>query len=62
MLKRLNKWDAKAVKNYRLFVKQRLYKKNREVLEEMEFGERLVKLQQTFELVEQDYLALLARI
>ncbi|KAJ3276517.1 histone acetyltransferase 1 [Terramyces sp. JEL0728] len=54
-LKRVDRWDARQVKQYRIFVKKRLYKKNKEVLEGMEFGDRLNALEQTYDKIEQDY-------
>ncbi|KAI8906052.1 histone acetyltransferase type B catalytic subunit [Gorgonomyces haynaldii] len=62
LLYRLPKYDPKKYKEYRLFVKQRLYNKNREVLKEMEFGDRLAALQHTFDAVEEDYRAVLKSI
>jgi histone acetyltransferase 1 len=62
LLKRLKKWDAEAVREYRLFVKKRIYKKNKEVLEDMDLGDRINKLQQTFELVEEDYLEIITKL
>ena len=62
ILKNIKMWDARCVKEYRLWVKKRIYNKNRDVLEEMDFGERLQKLQETFELVEQDYRSILEKI
>ena len=62
VLKNIPSWDARSVKEYRLWVKKRIYNKNRDVLEEMEFGERVSKLQETFDLVEKDYIAILGRI
>lgn len=62
MLHRLKKYDARAYKEYRLHVKQRLYKKNCEVLEGLDIGDRIAKLQHTFDAVEQDYLAILKAI
>ena len=61
ILKNINMWDARCIKEYRLWVKSRIYKKNRDVLEEMDFGERLSKLQETYELIEKDYLGLLEK-
>lgn len=56
MLKYTLKWDPVAKKEYRLYVKQRLYNKNREVLDSMDVGDRFQKLQETYELVEEDYV------
>jgi histone acetyltransferase 1 len=62
MLHRLNKYDAQSYAQYRLWVKQRLYKQNKDALMEVEFGDRIAKLQHTFDNVEQDYRAILKSI
>lgn len=61
-LHRLKKYDAKAYKDYRLEVKQRLYRQNKETLLSMEFGDRIASLQHTFDAVEQDYQLILKSI
>lgn len=40
----------------------RLYKKNKDVLVEMELGDRIQALQHTFDAIEEDYQQLLSRI
>ncbi|KAJ3364635.1 hypothetical protein HDU91_002474 [Kappamyces sp. JEL0680] len=62
MLKKTSKWDAAAIREYRLYVKKRLYLRNREVLDEMELGDRLQALQHTYDQVEEDYRELLSKI
>lgn len=76
LLKRTSKFDAKSIRAYRLFVKQRsgleivlllmdscrLYKKNRDVLEGMELGDRIQALQHTYDNIEQDYQQILSRL
>ncbi|KAF9265788.1 acyl-CoA N-acyltransferase [Marasmius fiardii PR-910] len=47
--------DERAMKAYRLQVKERLYRFNFEALMQLEKEERLEKLQETFENVQQDY-------
>ncbi|KAG7086509.1 hypothetical protein E1B28_002462 [Marasmius oreades] len=51
--------DERAMKAYRLQVKERLYRFNFETLMQVEKEERLEKLQQTFENVQQDYKRIL---
>ncbi|KAI8897822.1 acyl-CoA N-acyltransferase [Globomyces pollinis-pini] len=60
LLKATLKWDAKSFRDYRIYIKKRLYKKNKDALMGMEFGDRLAALQHTFDAVEEDYRALLS--
>ena len=62
LLSSIKSWDITSYTNFRLFVKKRLYKKNKDVLGEMEFGDRIAALQHTFEAVEQDYRQVLLSI
>ncbi|KAI8924065.1 acyl-CoA N-acyltransferase [Entophlyctis helioformis] len=55
MLDRAKRMDARAMRQYRLFVKARIYRQNREVLEGMEFDERLDKLHSTYLGLVEDY-------
>ncbi|KAL0577366.1 histone acetyltransferase 1 [Marasmius crinis-equi] len=55
----LDPLDVRAMKAYRLQVKERLYRFNFEALMQVEKEERLEHLQQTFEAVEQDYRRLI---
>ncbi|KAL2913179.1 histone acetyltransferase 1 [Polyrhizophydium stewartii] len=55
LLHRLKRLDARANKQYRLFVKARIFRQNREVLESIEFDERLDKLQSTYLGLIEDY-------
>lgn len=59
LLHRLKKYDPKSRQEFRLWVKQRLYKQNKETLMDMEFGDRIAQLQHTFDAVEEDYKAIL---
>ena len=59
LLYRLKKYDVKAYKDYRLWVKQRLFKQNKEALSGMEFGDRIASLQHTFDNLEEDYRSIL---
>ncbi|KAK0560313.1 histone acetyltransferase 1 [Tilletia horrida] len=59
-LRHLNMQDAGAVRRYRLQVKNRLYKFNRDVLTQMEKGERVQALQKTFaSLISEEYAEIL---
>ncbi|KIK54554.1 hypothetical protein GYMLUDRAFT_48688 [Collybiopsis luxurians FD-317 M1] len=51
----LDPLDARALKAYRLQVKERLYRFNFEVLAQLEKEERLEKLEETFQSVREDY-------
>jgi len=58
----LNPADARAIKAYRLQVKERLYRFNYEVLVQLEEKERLEKLEETFQTVRGDYQRILAMV
>lgn len=62
LLARLEEGDKKATKNYRQLVKSRLYKKNRDILAELEPQERLQKLEETYQSQVEDYLRLLGSV
>lgn len=49
-------------KRYRLLVKRRLYFRNREHLDEMTPEERKDKLQETFEVLKEDYLRIISKV
>ncbi|ORX99787.1 histone acetyltransferase type B [Basidiobolus meristosporus CBS 931.73] len=59
LLKKLDKRNSKAARAYRLFVKARLYRFNEEALSSMDYNDRLVKLEETYRSVEEDYYRLL---
>ncbi|KAK9728981.1 histone acetyltransferase 1 [Basidiobolus ranarum] len=59
LLKKLDKRNSKAARAYRLYVKARLYRFNEEALSSMEYNDRLVKLEETYRSVEEDYYRLL---
>jgi histone acetyltransferase 1 len=68
LYKNLNKKNELAVRRYRLYVKRRLFIRNKvlkvyfdckEVLEEMELAERFVKLEETYQSVVEDYRRIL---
>jgi len=58
---KLNKKDQKAYKQYRLLVKARIYKQNRDVMAQLDRLERIDKLEETYLHVEDDYLRQLAK-
>ncbi|KAF9975599.1 histone acetyltransferase 1 [Actinomortierella ambigua] len=60
LLRNLDKRDKAAYKEFRLQVKQRLYKHNAEALSTMDRRERIDKLHDTFLRVEEDYLRILS--
>ncbi|KAI8081698.1 acyl-CoA N-acyltransferase [Halteromyces radiatus] len=62
LLSNLNKRDREAYKNYRLQVKQRLYRFNYDTLQEIEPEDRKDKLHETYMGVEQDYHRLLEEV
>ncbi|RUP48492.1 acyl-CoA N-acyltransferase [Jimgerdemannia flammicorona] len=55
LLKKLNKTNTKDYKDYRLQVKERLYKFNQESLKQLEHEERIEKLHETYQGIEEDY-------
>ncbi|EEB97212.1 hypothetical protein MPER_03516, partial [Moniliophthora perniciosa FA553] len=57
---RIDPLDQRAMKAYRLQVKERLYRFNFEALMQIEKPERLEKLEETFQNVRQDYERILA--
>ncbi|KDQ18533.1 hypothetical protein BOTBODRAFT_154460 [Botryobasidium botryosum FD-172 SS1] len=62
ILRRLNPSDSKALRAFRLQVKERLYRFNYEIMVMLEKEERIEKLQETFEGVREDYERILALI
>ncbi|KAJ7702203.1 histone acetyltransferase type B catalytic subunit [Mycena rosella] len=60
ILLRLDPGDGRAMRAYRLQVKERLYRFNFEILAQLEKQERLDKLEETFQSVRQDYMRILA--
>ncbi|KAJ7118794.1 acyl-CoA N-acyltransferase [Mycena epipterygia] len=60
ILLRLDPTDGRAMRAYRLQVKERLYRFNFEILAQLEKQERLDKLEETFQSVRQDYMRILA--
>ncbi|PAV23381.1 histone acetyltransferase type B catalytic subunit [Pyrrhoderma noxium] len=60
--KHLDHADSKAVRSYRLQVKERLYKFNYELLAQLEKPDRLEKLEETFHNVRDDYQRILEMI
>ncbi|TFK72215.1 histone acetyltransferase type B catalytic subunit [Pluteus cervinus] len=62
ILSRLSPSDVRAMKAYRLQVKERLYRFNFEILVQLEKEERLEKLEETFRSVKEDYQRILALV
>ncbi|KAF8061629.1 histone acetyltransferase type B catalytic subunit [Lyophyllum atratum] len=62
ILSRLDPSDVRAMRAYRIQVKERLYRFNFEILAQMEKEERLEKLEETFQSVVEDYGRILAMI
>ncbi|KAJ7273046.1 histone acetyltransferase type B catalytic subunit [Mycena rebaudengoi] len=60
ILLRLDPADGRAMRAYRLQVKERLYRFNFEILAQLDKQERLEKLEETFQSVRQDYMRILA--
>ncbi|KAJ7261253.1 histone acetyltransferase type B catalytic subunit [Mycena haematopus] len=60
ILLRLDPADGRAMRAYRLQVKERLYRFNFEILAQLEKPERLDKLEETFQSVRDDYMRILA--
>ncbi|KAH0830345.1 acyl-CoA N-acyltransferase [Lanmaoa asiatica] len=58
----LDPMDVQSVRAFRLQVKERLYRFNFEILAQMEKEERLQKLEETFQSVQEDYTRLLAMV
>jgi len=58
----LNPMDVQSARAFRLQVKERLYRFNFETLAQMEKEERLQKLEETFQSVQEDYKRLLAMV
>jgi len=61
LFRKLNKKDQKAYKQYRLLVKARIYKQNRDVMAQLDRLERIDKLEETYLHVEDDYMRQLAK-
>lgn len=59
LLRRLKKSNTRQYKAYRLQVKQRLFKHNKEALKDLDRFERIEKLDETYRSVEEDYYRLL---
>ncbi|KAF9466258.1 acyl-CoA N-acyltransferase [Collybia nuda] len=62
ILLRLDPSDARALRAFRLQVKERLFRFNFEILAQLEKKERLEKLEETFQSVREDYARILAMI
>ncbi|KAK9462479.1 acyl-CoA N-acyltransferase [Lipomyces oligophaga] len=62
LLRGLSKSNKKSYKRYRLLVKQRLYKHNKDALKDLDRFERIQKLDETYRSVEQDYYRLLSKV
>ncbi|KAF8976442.1 histone acetyltransferase 1 [Entomortierella lignicola] len=60
LLRNLDKRNKSQYKAFRLQVKERLYKHNAEALATLDKSERIEKLHETFQSVEEDYLRILA--
>ncbi|KAJ7168325.1 histone acetyltransferase type B catalytic subunit [Mycena crocata] len=60
ILLRIDPVDGRAMRAYRLQVKERLYRFNFEILAQLEKQERLDKLEETFQSVRDDYMRILA--
>jgi len=58
----LDPTDVQSARAFRLQVKERLYRFNFEILAQMEKEERLQKLEETFQSVQEDYKRLLAMV
>lgn len=58
----LNKKDPKQYKQYRLLVKCRVYKQNRDLLVQLDRLERIDKLEETYLHVEDDYFRQLGKL
>ncbi|KAG5519926.1 hypothetical protein PMAC_000203 [Pneumocystis sp. 'macacae'] len=59
LLEKLNMENEKEYKEYRLQIKQRIYKKNFENLNQYNKGEILKKLEETYKSIEEDYFRVL---
>ncbi|RPB22285.1 histone acetyltransferase type B [Terfezia boudieri ATCC MYA-4762] len=62
LLWKLNKNDQKAYKQYRLLVKARIYKQNKDVMAQLDRLERIDKLEETYRHVEDDYFRQLEKL
>ncbi|KAF8466625.1 acyl-CoA N-acyltransferase [Kalaharituber pfeilii] len=62
LLRTLNKKDPKLYKMYRVLVKGRIYKQNRDLLAQLDRLERIDKLEETYFHVEDDYTRLLKKL
>lgn len=62
LLRKLNKKDMKQYKQYKLLVKGRLYKQNKDIMAQLDRLERISKLQETYLHVEDDYLRQLEKL
>lgn len=62
LLRKLNKKDPKQYKQYRLLVKSRIYKQNRDLLVQLDRLERIDKLEETYLHVEDDYFRQLGKL
>lgn len=54
--------DEAVARRYRLLVKKRLYLRNKEPLDEMTKEEKKDKLEETFEILKEDYLRILSKV
>lgn len=62
LLKDLEKKEQKLYKQFRLLVKSRIYKQNRDVMAQLDRLERIDKLEETYLHVEDDYLRQLGKL
>ncbi|KAK9469640.1 acyl-CoA N-acyltransferase [Lipomyces arxii] len=62
LLRRVNKRNREAYRQYRLQVKQRLFKHNREALKDLDKWQRIEKLNETYKSIELDYYRLIEGI
>ncbi|KAK9321206.1 acyl-CoA N-acyltransferase [Lipomyces orientalis] len=60
LLRRLKKSDRNSYRKYRLQVKQRLFKHNKEALKDLDKFERIAKIDEAYRSVEEDYYRLLS--
>ncbi|KAK9455397.1 acyl-CoA N-acyltransferase [Dipodascopsis uninucleata] len=62
LLRKLNKSNKTKYRNYRLQVKKRLYKHNKEALKDLDKYEKISRLDDTYRSVEDDYYRLLEEV
>ncbi|KAK9369669.1 acyl-CoA N-acyltransferase [Lipomyces kononenkoae] len=62
LLRRMNKSDRNEYRKFRLQVKQRLFKHNKEALKDLDKFERIDKIDEAYRSVEEDYYRLLSGV